>query len=288
VTLTNGRRRRRHTAIVSALVTLTVLTVACSAAVDGRGTISTPTGAVTTSPAPDAGPSADVQFSSTVGPTTGDVPADPDTTDSPDSHDRWLPSETNPDPTVDIEGVFIGAPALYAQRYHFEAPQRVAYDRYPPVGGPHDPAWAACDGVVYAKPVRNEMMVHALEHGAVWIAYNPDTLPAGELSDLQALVAQVSYLMLSPYPGLGTPLSLQAWAHQLPLDSGADPRLQQFVLALLRNPYLTPEASATCTNAAFDVADPPPFVAEPPGPDGIPLDWTPPAEGDAPTAPTTG
>lgn len=265
-----------------ALPALLLLTVACSATVAGRGTPEvSPVTSVATGG--DEGPSADVQFSSTVGPTTGDGASDPDATGAPDSHDRWLPSETNPDPTVDIEGVYIGAPALYTQRYHFEAPTRVAYDRYPPVGGPHDPTWAACDGVVYEVPVRDEMMVHALEHGAVWIAYDPDTLTAGDLATLQALVPRVAYLVMSPYPGLRTPLSLQAWAHQLPLDSASDPRLDEFVLAMLRNPYLTPEPDATCTNPTFDVADPPPFVPGPPGPDAVPLDYTPPPDTDAPT-----
>ena len=131
------------------------------------------------------------------------------------------------------------------------------------------------------------MMVHPLEHGAVWIAYNPDTLPADELATLQTLVAQVGYLVMSPYPGLATPLSLQAWAHQLPLTSSADPRFEQFLLAMLRNPFLTPENNASCANSRFDVADPPPFVAAPPGADAIPMDYTPPAETGTPTAPGT-
>lgn len=273
-------RASRRLAVASLLL---ALTVGCSTSIAGR--------ADTDPGAASAAPTGDVRFSTTVGPPTEG--ADPGSTDdgstgTQDSHDRWLPSETNPDPSTDIEGVYIGAPALYAQRYHFESPARVAYDRYPPVGGPHDPTWAACDGVVYTSPVRDEMMVHTLEHGAVWIAYNPDTLPADELADLAALVPQVSYLVMTPYPGLETPLSLQAWGHQLALESGADPRFEEFLLALLRNPYLTPEPNATCSNPGFDIADPPPFVAGPPGPDAIPLDFTPPTDPADPTAPTTG
>ncbi|WP_157970482.1 DUF3105 domain-containing protein [Nakamurella deserti] len=265
--------RRAHARRLAVALTTVALTVACSPTVDGR-----PTAA---------------------GGVDGSTAASPDAT-NPDSHDRWLPSETNPDPTVDIDGVYVGAPSLYAQRYHFAAPDRVAYDRYPPVGGPHDPAWAACDGVVYSAPVRDEMMVHALEHGAVWIAYDPDGLPADERANLEALVPQVSYLVMTPYPGLATPLSLQAWGHQLPLDSSADPRFEQFLLAMLRNPYSTPELNATCANPSIDVDDPPPFVSGPPGADGIPLDYAPPAPttgsggpgapepGDATATPTTG
>ncbi len=278
----SGRHGVRRGAVAIALITLSA---ACTSSIDGRAATADVATAATGAGEGSPGPS--VEPSTTGGlPSTGD-PSGPQRSGSPESHDRWLPSETNPDPTVDIEGAFIGAPALYDQRYHFEAPARVAYDRYPPVGGPHDPTWAACDGVVYAAPVRDEMMVHSLEHGAVWIAYNPDTLPAEELSTLQALVPQVGYLVMTPYPGLSTPLSLQAWGHQLALDSAVDPRFEHFLLAMLRNPFLTPEVNATCSNASFDIVDPPPFVAGPPGPDAIPLDFTPPTGTDAPTAPTT-
>lgn len=190
---------------------------------------------------------------------------------------KWEPGETNPDPSVDIPDIYIGNPTLYAQRYHFAAPNRVAYDRYPPVGGPHDPVWAACDGVVYTKPVRNEIMVHSLEHGAVWFAYNPQTLPTTDIATLADLVRSTPYLVMTPYPGLDAPISLQSWGHQLKVDAADDPRISQFVKSLLRNPYLTPEANATCAQPTFDVDNPPAFDGSAPGPGAIQLDYQPPA-----------
>src|SRR5512141_509010 len=61
----------------------------------------------------------------------------------------WVPSEQNPDPSTGIEGIFVGAstpataetPATYIDyksALHITADQRVAYNRFPPVGGPHD------------------------------------------------------------------------------------------------------------------------------------------------------
>ena len=96
----------------------------------------------------------------------------------------------NHDPSTAIPGIYVGAttpatadtPASYIDykaAIHITADQRVAYNRYPPVGGPHDGTWANCNGIVYATAVRNENMVHTLEHGAVWITYNPDTITAG-------------------------------------------------------------------------------------------------------------
>lgn len=206
-----------------------------------------------------------------------------DRTGQPDSHQRWLPSEENPDPSVDIPGIYAGPTGLYANRNHVQLPARVAYDRFPPVGGPHDSVWAACDGVVYDRPVRNENMVHSLEHGAVWIAYNPATISTDDLTHLRGLVAQVSYLVMTPYPDLPTAVSLQSWAHQLALDSATDPRLPEFLLALLRNPYLTPEPNATCAQPRFDVTDPPTFDPTPPGPDAVPMGFDPVADGTTTT-----
>ena len=50
----------------------------------------------------------------------------------------------------------------------------VDYPQLPPVGGAHDPAWLTCTGTVYDEPVRDENAVHSMEHGAVWVTYQPD------------------------------------------------------------------------------------------------------------------
>jgi hypothetical protein len=187
----------------------------------------------------------------------------------------FIPTADNKDPSTQIEGVVV---VEYGgnNRGHIEAPQRVAYDRSPPFGGPHDSIWAACNGVVYDKPVRNENMVHALEHGAVWIAYNPAQVTGSELNKLRERVAGKSHLMLSPYPGLDSPISLQSWGHQLKLSDAGDRRIDQFIQSLQLNEYTYPEPGASCDVLAgvFDTRNPPPFVAEPPGPDAVPMDYS--------------
>ncbi|SFL16896.1 DUF3105 domain-containing protein [Geodermatophilus ruber] len=127
----------------------------------------------------------------------------------------------------------------------------VPYAERPPVGGPHDPAWADCTGTVYAAPIRPENAVHSLEHGAVWITYDPQLADAESVAALAAAVEGVPGLMLSPYPDLGVPVSLQAWNHALRLDAADDPRLRQFVELLTGNPETTPEPGAPCENARF-------------------------------------
>jgi len=187
----------------------------------------------------------------------------------------YSPSASNQDPSLQIDGIY-AKPKLYQSALHVQSTQRVDYDRYPPVGGPHDGYWAACNGVVYLVAMRDENMVHTLEHGAIWIAYNPDTIAPGDLDILTGLVQGQQFMVMSPYPTLAThPISLQAWGHQLQVDSASDERVQQFITALRRNPYVYPEIGATCDQPTFPTTDIPAelrFDPSPRGADTIPLD----------------
>lgn len=121
--------------------------------------------------------------------------------------------------------------------------QPVSYDQNPPVGGPHNPAWQNCG--VYTQPVASENAVHSLEHGAIWIAYQPD-LPDAEVRKLQTLARQSGYRLLTPYPDLPGPIVLSAWGYQLQLEQADDPRLIDFIEKYEQNPQ-GPEPGAPCT-----------------------------------------
>ena len=197
----------------------------------------------------------------------------PSTTTTTTSSAKRLPpvSEQNPDPALLIPDI---VKVDYPPGLHAQTGQRVAYDKSPPFGGAHDSVWADCAGVIYKTAVRNEHMVHSLEHGTVWIAYNADQIKDAALGRLKSRVLGQPYLMLSPYPALDRPISLQAWGHQLKLDSADDERIDQFIKALRANRYTTPEAGARCDTAdpeLFDPAKPPPFDPSPPGPDAMPV-----------------
>jgi hypothetical protein len=148
------------------------------------------------------------------------------------------------------------------QTYEYAAGQEhvntpVAYTESPPVGGPHapPPAWADCTGTVYDVDIRHENAVHSLEHGAVWITYNPDQLSAGDIATLAKLVDGVSGRMLSPYVGLDSPISVQSWNHQLKVDSADDERIEQYADFFTYNGEFFPEPGASCENPGF-VASP--------------------------------
>jgi hypothetical protein len=139
---------------------------------------------------------------------------------------------------IDIEGVE-RIPVLL--RSHSESP--VDYDETPPVGGIHYPVWQNCG--VYEQPIGNELGVHSLEHGAVWMTYDPD-LPADQLGILTNLTQQSSHRLLSPYPGLPSPIVASAWGFQLRLETADDPRLAQFIRQYEQG-STTPELGAVCS-----------------------------------------
>lgn len=119
----------------------------------------------------------------------------------------------------------------------------VKYPQTPPVGGPHNEVWLNCG--IYNAPVANENAVHSLEHGAVWLTYQPN-LPASQVSQLHSLVSGHAYTVLSPYPGLPTPVVISAWGLQLRVQSASDPRVAQFIAKYEQGPQ-TPEPGAACT-----------------------------------------
>ena len=185
---------------------------------------------------------------------------------------KFEPSESNQDPSSAIDGV---VKVDYPAGVHVESIQRVAYDQSPPFGGPHDSVWATCTGTVYPEPIRSENAVHSLEHGAIWITYNPDKVSDDERSQLvQRVENQSGYMLMSPYPGLDSKISLQSWGRQLKLDSADDERIDQFIKALRLNRYAYPEVGASCSTipGSFDPANPPPFDPSAPGPDAVPMD----------------
>lgn len=120
----------------------------------------------------------------------------------------------------------------------------VDYAQDPPAGGDHNAAWLNCG--VYTEPVPNENAVHSLEHGAVWITYDP-ALPADQVAALEALAAGQSYVIVSPYDGLDTAVAASAWGYQIKADSAEDERLAVFVQKYLLNPELA-EVGAPCSN----------------------------------------
>lgn len=117
----------------------------------------------------------------------------------------------------------------------------VEYEESPPVGGEHSPLWLECK--FYDDPIENEKAVHSLEHGAVWITYDP-ALPESDVETLRDRLDE-NYMLLSPYEGQEDRVVATAWNTQLVLDGVDDPRLDDFVTEFRQGPQ-TPEPGASC------------------------------------------
>jgi hypothetical protein len=141
-------------------------------------------------------------------------------------------------------GALMGLPGLERfpeqKREHVEG--KVVYATNPPVGGSHAKVWQNCG--VYDVPIPNETATHSLEHGSVWIAYRPD-LAAKDQAKLKKLVLKRQYALLSPYPGLETPVAAVAWGVRLKL-ARVDVKLLERFLEVFSPNKAAPEWGSYC------------------------------------------
>jgi len=118
----------------------------------------------------------------------------------------------------------------------------ILYEQIPPTGGVHRAAWQNCG--FYSDFINNENGVHALEHGAVWITYDPE-LPQDQI-DALAEWANRDFILVSPYPGMDAPVVASVWGKQIKLDGADDPRLDAFIREYRKNPDNSPELLGFC------------------------------------------
>ncbi|CAN5649724.1 hypothetical protein BH10CHL1_BH10CHL1_36490 [soil metagenome] len=145
-------------------------------------------------------------------------------------------------PIVDNHGEIVGLQKFPNEaRDHQIGP--LSYAQTPPVGGIHNPVWQNCG--IYGDPIPNENAVHSLEHGGVWITYQP-SLAAADVETLRGLVRGHDHALISPYPNLPAPVVISAWGLQVQVPSAADPRLALFIKTYENGPQ-TPEPGATCS-----------------------------------------
>lgn len=128
-----------------------------------------------------------------------------------------------------------------SSRNHVE--EDVDYPQSPPVGGDHNPRWLNCG--TYDEEVPPTSAVHSMEHGAVWLTYQPD-IDADQTDVLDGIVDAHDYALVSPYADQDSPIVASAWGVQLSLDDAKDDRLEDFLTTYLQGKQ-TPEPGAPCT-----------------------------------------
>lgn len=128
---------------------------------------------------------------------------------------------------------------------HVEVGTVVDYDQTPSAGGEHYPYWLNCG--IYTEPQQDEYATHSMEHGAVWLTYDPAQVSEDDIATLRSITPR-TYAILSPYEGMDTPVSIQAWNAQLKVDSADDPRLVEFFEEYWRSADV-PEPGSSCSGA---------------------------------------
>lgn len=127
----------------------------------------------------------------------------------------------------------------------------ILYEQIPPVGGYHRNAWQNCG--FYGKYINNENGVHAMEHGAVWITYDPN-LPQEDIDKLKDK-AEEQYILVSPYPGMDAPVVASVWGKQIKLDGVDDSRLDPFIAQYKKNVNNSPEPYGICWSGVSATTD---------------------------------
>ncbi|WP_211253120.1 DUF3105 domain-containing protein, partial [Glycomyces tenuis] len=67
------------------------------------------------------------------------------------------------------------------------------YEVTPPAGGNHLSQWQTCTGTVYAEPIADGNAVHSLEHGAVWLTYDPELVDDDQVAALSSKIEGRDY-----------------------------------------------------------------------------------------------
>lgn len=145
--------------------------------------------------------------------------------DDPGNPGRFDEVTTHPDaPPIapfDECTVYTAREEVTAYNHEFVCSE-LTHTSYPPVGGNHYPIWAAFQE--YSAPVPWGFLLHAMEHGAVVIAYRCEDESSCTLADdLRAIVeerpddplcagqASRNRMILVPDPELTEPIAVVSW-----------------------------------------------------------------------------
>lgn len=111
-----------------------------------------------------------------------------------------------------------------------------------PAGGAHNATPQNCG--FYDEAVATENVVHSLEHGAVWISYDP-SMGDDFAQDMRRYVSRTDKVLVSPVAGQQSPIIATAWGRQLSVDDPDDPRISQFANEF-ESAQSAPEPSGGC------------------------------------------
>lgn len=115
------------------------------------------------------------------------------------------------------------------------------YNSNPPTSGPHfaTPAeWG-----VYKEEIHDQILIHNLEHGGIWISYKPG-IDAGLVATLEQFHHEFGRkIIVAPRAANDTDIALAAWNHldKFPATEFSEDRVRAFIKAYRnRGPEFVP------------------------------------------------
>ncbi len=108
-----------------------------------------------------------------------------------------------------------------------------AYNSNPPTSGWHyvDPApWG-----VYPNQLPDEVLIHNLEHGGIWLSYK-DPTNQDIINQLTAIASRYpSHMIVEPRPENDSPIAVAAWGHLLKMDTVNEDIIYSFIRRYRKN-----------------------------------------------------
>lgn len=128
-----------------------------------------------------------------------------------------------------LMGTAIPASDVDTDRQHVSDPAALQIpDGQPPVRGPHFVVPQSPG--VYDQPVPDGNTIHSLEHGIVWISYNPGLVDESTVNDLEDLGDQYSIdTIVSPRPQNANAIDVVSWGQILKLDAFDKGQIEDFI-----------------------------------------------------------
>ncbi len=118
-----------------------------------------------------------------------------------------------------------------------EGAPHIPYETNPPASGPHYPY--AADIGIYREPMPDELLVHNLEHGHIWLSYRDasDQEAIDILSELQR--RNSGWVIVTHRPQNDTRIAAAAWTRLL---KGSDLTREQLQAFIVRYQNRAPES----------------------------------------------
>jgi hypothetical protein len=122
-----------------------------------------------------------------------------------------------------------GTPQAFEGNRHipYDGAPHEPYKTVPPTSGTHSAQIVAVG--IYREPVPEELQVHALEHGHVFIQYAPGTSEV-DIAGLERIARRYPRdAYVAPYPALDKGFALTGWQRSQPLDTLDEEAVVRFV-----------------------------------------------------------